>query len=680
MATNTIYWYGKNIIQDASNRLVTDSEKNTWNGKANKDHSHTISDITNLQTTLDGKAASNHTHTASQITTLDTYLSNYKFTTKNISDFPNSLKNPESLTITLGGGAIKGYNTFTYDGSSSYTIDITASAIKAVPISGGTMTGNLLFENSSCTIGSSLTTATTNPTIYATDVISKDLHIKQQGEPVASIIRSYTSNILVPTLRFNVGGDANKYVDITPDETLSKDISLKLPISSGTLALASDLNKYYAMQSYITIYRDYVDVARQAMPTYHTRLCGDGIYGYQDSSTIVARITGMNSGEISISGDSGVGIAAGVDGKIDLSNTTASISGGHYTFSLNPGDITVTSDYSGNTFEDEVIFDYGQYGNIDLYKGKNINLYDLNGKKHFTMQAVPNGLNANTPNGYPNLKIKGSDWIATTQYNTNFFNPLLNIIGNNTEICAILRYDGSLADDIKGVGLKVCADITDKTIQIYYMHYKSLGSTISKPFIYVDYTENSSYGYVPIFRATRFTGAFVNTSCNTAVQVGSSSFEPLGGTGYSSDVSIGRNSNKWSYVYATNGTIQTSNELKKNIIKDGIDSRYEQLYKKLEPIAFTWNNETADGSNHDRIHLGLGAQTTKKHMDEVGITAEEYALYCEDTLLDEDGNETGEKEYGINYGQLHALHIHMIQKLLKEIDDLKAELKALKEK
>ena len=143
---------------------------------------------------------------------------------------------------------------------------------------------------------------------------------------------------------------------------------------------------------------------------------------------------------------------------------------------------------------------------------------------------------------------------------------------------------------------------------------------------------------------------------------------------YQDNISLGSEYHKWKYIYATNGTIQTSNELKKNIIENGIDTRYENLYTRLEPIAFTWNNETADGSNHDRIHLGLGAQTTKKHMDEVGITADEYALYCEDTITDEDGNETSEKEYGINYGQLHALHIHMIQKLLAKVNELETRL------
>jgi len=56
------------IITDASNRFVTDIEKSTWDGKADSNHTHTetditdfnhshaILDITNLQTTLNGKA------------------------------------------------------------------------------------------------------------------------------------------------------------------------------------------------------------------------------------------------------------------------------------------------------------------------------------------------------------------------------------------------------------------------------------------------------------------------------------------------------------------------------------------------------------------------------------------------------------------------------------------------
>ena len=46
----------------------------TLNGKANASHTHVISDITHLQSTLDGKANAGHTHTISQINTLQDEL------------------------------------------------------------------------------------------------------------------------------------------------------------------------------------------------------------------------------------------------------------------------------------------------------------------------------------------------------------------------------------------------------------------------------------------------------------------------------------------------------------------------------------------------------------------------------------------------------------------------------
>ena len=46
------------VTQSATNRFVTDTEKSTWNGKASSVHTHSISDVTNLQTSLDAKQAS----------------------------------------------------------------------------------------------------------------------------------------------------------------------------------------------------------------------------------------------------------------------------------------------------------------------------------------------------------------------------------------------------------------------------------------------------------------------------------------------------------------------------------------------------------------------------------------------------------------------------------------------
>ena len=58
----------KKYFTDESLQTLVDSTKSyvdsAVSGKANSSHSHTIANITNLQSTLDGKAASSHTHSS----------------------------------------------------------------------------------------------------------------------------------------------------------------------------------------------------------------------------------------------------------------------------------------------------------------------------------------------------------------------------------------------------------------------------------------------------------------------------------------------------------------------------------------------------------------------------------------------------------------------------------------
>lgn len=65
----------------------------TLDGKASSTHTHSISDVTNLQTTLDGKASSSHSHSISDVTNLQTNL-NGKINTSNIAN---------NLTTTTSG-------------------------------------------------------------------------------------------------------------------------------------------------------------------------------------------------------------------------------------------------------------------------------------------------------------------------------------------------------------------------------------------------------------------------------------------------------------------------------------------------------------------------------------------------------------------------------------------------
>lgn len=95
-------------------------------------------DIIENKVDLNSGALLSHTHTKSQIT-----------------DFPVVLKNPYSLILKLNGGATEGTNMITYDGGGTKTLNITAASIGAaavshnhnyLPLSGGTLTGNVTFN------------------------------------------------------------------------------------------------------------------------------------------------------------------------------------------------------------------------------------------------------------------------------------------------------------------------------------------------------------------------------------------------------------------------------------------------------------------------------------------------------------------------------------------------------
>ena len=59
-----IYWYGKNIIQDANNRLVTDVQIDYWNKKSDPNHTHDerYYTETEMNTFLNNKSNIDHTH------------------------------------------------------------------------------------------------------------------------------------------------------------------------------------------------------------------------------------------------------------------------------------------------------------------------------------------------------------------------------------------------------------------------------------------------------------------------------------------------------------------------------------------------------------------------------------------------------------------------------------------
>lgn len=536
-------------------------------------HSHTISDVTDLQTTLNGKAPSVHNHSVSQIT-----------------DFPASLKNPNSMVIQLNSGSSEGQTKFTYDGSAAKTINITPSAIGAaaashthnyLPLSGGYLTGD--------TYGPTVGVCNSSKYVY--------------GYMTIVSINSNNYGALV------LGNGAHGTTRLIPNTSNDNGLDVYLPKNAGTLALQTEIPSTLKNPNALTI-----------------KLNGDSGETYDGSSAKTVNITpsGINAYEQK----TGVQIDTNI---VTIENT--------------------------------------QYTGTDMSLPSNTS----------TDYTVHLG------NASRAFKIKDSNestGLRVDSTATYVYNKLYAWNSDSDGVIAWFKHTDSTAK-YPSYGLQLSVVHTGEYAYKFTFYCPTAENTLSqsgeeilvlchKPA--TEWFNNSVHNYAYLKTPLAMSWGIYDSTGKCGIHPSSTAIQPDGVN--RSSITLGDSIRKWASVYATNGTIQTSNELKKNIIKNGIDERYEQLYEKLEPIAFTWNNDTADGDHHDRVHLGLGAQTTKKHMDEVGITAQEYALYCEDPVLDEDGNVTDEKEYGLNYGQLHALHIHMLHKLEKESNEKLVEVKS----
>lgn len=113
------------ITEDTSRRFVSDTEKDTWNGKAagthqhvksqitDFAHTHAIADVTGLQTALDGKAASGHTHNYDNYGSWSLQVNSGTSSGITSGTIVNLL-NGSNISITRSGNAITVANTYSY--------------------------------------------------------------------------------------------------------------------------------------------------------------------------------------------------------------------------------------------------------------------------------------------------------------------------------------------------------------------------------------------------------------------------------------------------------------------------------------------------------------------------------------------------------------------------------------
>lgn len=135
----------------------------------------------------------------------------------------------------------------------------------------------------------------------------------------------------------------------------------------------------------------------------------------------------------------------------------------------------------------------------------------------------------------------------------------------------------------------------------------------------------------------------------------------------STSCDLGTSSWLWGDIYATNGTINTSDRNRKTDISYDM-SRYEAIFDALKPASF----KMVDGTS-GRTHTGFISQDIEDALAPCGLTSIDFATFIKSPKVDEEGKVIeGEYLYGLRYDEL-------IAPMVAQIQSLKARVAALED-
>jgi len=110
---------------------------------------------------------------------------------------------------------------------------------------------------------------------------------------------------------------------------------------------------------------------------------------------------------------------------------------------------------------------------------------------------------------------------------------------------------------------------------------------------------------------------------------------------------FGLSSERWTTIYATTGTINTSDERSKQDIQDidNAEKRVAQAVKRLIK-KFRFKDAVEKKGNDARIHFGVVAQEVAQAFNAEGLDANNYGLFCFDEWYEVDGQSVEADDLG----------------------------------
>jgi hypothetical protein len=153
----------------------------------------------------------------------------------------------------------------------------------------------------------------------------------------------------------------------------------------------------------------------------------------------------------------------------------------------------------------------------------------------------------------------------------------------------------------------------------------------------------------------------VSGNTNSGLQFNSSAFVPMqNGATIDATIDLGSSVRRFQDIYATNGTIQTSDRNEKQDI-EALSDAEQRVAVACKGLLrkFRWKSAVEEKGDEARIHFGIIAQDLQAAFEAEGLDAGRYAMFIHSTWTDE---ETGEERsrMGVRYSELLAFIIAAI--------------------
>jgi len=200
----------------------------------------------------------------------------------------------------------------------------------------------------------------------------------------------------------------------------------------------------------------------------------------------------------------------------------------------------------------------------------------------------------------------------------------------------------------------------DGAVPLYIRRNSSDGNMI------VFYKDGTSVGVIGSLSGTDL---FIAGERGAGLRLTDQEFFPVNEAGATNDnaIDLGHSVGRFDDIYATNSTINTSDENEKQNIASfttkelAVATKLSALFK-----TFKWKDKVTEKADKARTHSGIVAQTVKTTFASEGLDAANYGLFISSTYTDDDGKE--QTRMGVRYPELFSFIFGSIEARLTALE------------